>query len=308
MARGADAKARKKSAKKEARAAEAARLLEEPNSDDATSQPFSGGAPVEEDSSEEEVDLPPILENKTKEDESAVDKKIKKGQKKRRKEQRDRELIMPQAPSSSKGIKTAPLVLLVMLTGTTIIPGLLYASDWIGNMMQKHHVMGSLGHRLGVGASPKKRVLSFYEKHDPTKLDDVPKILSKHYGEYPKLVKRLERKYNDYGYFIGWEQDEAPMQLAKEKMEETFQWVQTKWTKHAPRSVKDKARNVKFNLSKLYRKMKRIWKKSIWPHLEPFFGVPDGGAAQKRKDAREAAQGSQRKKGRKNREHRDDEM
>ena len=71
-----------------------------------------------------------------------------------------------------------------------------------------------MGHKLGVGATPKKRVLSFYEKHDPEKFDDIPKIMAKYYGDYPKLVKRLERRYQDYGYFKDWEQDEAPMKLA----------------------------------------------------------------------------------------------
>ena len=56
--------------------------------------------------------------------------------------------------------------------------------------------------------------MSFYEKHDPTKLEEVPKIMAKYYGDYPKLVKRLERRYQDYGYFQNWEQDEAPMKIA----------------------------------------------------------------------------------------------
>eukprot|EP00957_Ditylum_brightwellii_P132284 10086812-Ditylum_brightwellii.AAC.1 len=98
-------------------------------------------------------------------------------------------------PTAKQGIKTAPLVLLVLMTGTTLLPALLYAGDWFGAFIQKNHIMGNLGHKLGIGPSPKKRVLSFYEKHDPEKLEDVPTILGKYYGDYPQLVKRLERKY-----------------------------------------------------------------------------------------------------------------
>lgn len=211
----------------------------------------------------------------------------------------------PPAPAS-KGIKMGPLIMLIMMTGTTLLPALLYAGDWFGNVIQKQHILGNLGHKLNIGASPKKRVYSFYEKHAPEKLDEVDAILAKYYGDYPKLVKKLERKYQDYGYFLHWEQDEAPMTLAFEKLEETKKYIQKKFNQHAPQGAKNAVRNIQYNLSKLYRKGRVIWKKKVWPILEPFFGVPDGTAAQKRKD-REAAQN---RKGRrkKNSDYRDDEM
>ena len=117
----------------------------------------------------------------------------------------------PGGSSGEGGIKTLPLVMLIMLTGTTVIPALLYMGDYFSAFIQKNHIMGNLGQRLGIGPSPKKRVISFYEKHDPEKMGEVNNILSKYYGDYPKLVKRLERKYGDYGYFLNWESDEAPM-------------------------------------------------------------------------------------------------
>merc|ERR1712232_635251 len=138
---------------------------------------------------------------------------------------------------------------------------------------------GNIGFRLGIGPSPKKRVISFYEKHDPSKLSQVNSIMSKHYGEYPKLIKRLERKYHDYGYFIDWEKDEAPMKLAKDQLMVTYDWFGEQFATHAPRPVKNAYRNAKANITNLYMKGRKIWKKKIWPVLEPYFGVPDAKAA-----------------------------
>jgi len=206
--------------------------------------------------------------------------------------------------SSSRGIKTAPLVLLILMMGTTIIPALLYAGDWFGAFIQKNHVLGSIGHKLGIGPSPRKRVLSFYEKHDPNKLDEVPTILAKFYGDYPKLVKKLERKYGDYGYFINWEEDEAPMKLAMEKLYDTRTKAEELFQKYAPHIIKTGVRNMKYNFGFLYKKGRKVWRKNIWPVLEPFIGVPDGAAAQKRKDAQKKRAQTP---GRKNHQYRDDD-
>lgn len=202
----------------------------------------------------------------------------------------DHDQTMPQAPKkANQGIKTTPLILLIMMVGTAVLPVLIYASDFLGGLMAKNHVMGQLGFRLGMGAVPRKRVLSFYEKHDPNKLEEVPTILSKYYGDYPKLVKKLERKYQDYGYFLGWEEDEAPMTLAIEKMQETYStWIHSYWNVYAPQTLKTAARNIRYNVAFLQKKLRKAWKKTIWPHLEPFLGVPKGAEKQKRQDAAEA--------------------
>ncbi|KAL3762312.1 hypothetical protein ACHAW5_006312 [Stephanodiscus triporus] len=188
------------------------------------------------------------------------------------------------------GIKTLPLVMLIMLTGTTLLPAILYAGDYFSAYLSKSHFMGNVGHRLGIGPNPKKRVISFYEKHDPDKLHEVPSILAKYYGDYPKLVKRLERKYADYGYFLNWEQDEAAMTLAFEKIFETRDTIQRQFDRHAPALVKTGARNVRHNLGYLYRRGNRLWRKRVWPMLEPYLGVPDARAArrQKLKDKKDA--------------------
>lgn len=298
MARGAEAKLRRRNEKKEARAAEAARLLEK-------KEMF-----VENDSdfNENELPTPPGMARKDEMDDHNDDENYdsssgdEQSRKQSFKTKKNRKIAANAPPP--KPIKTLPLVLLILLTGSTVLPGIIYAGDWIGNMIQKHHFMGSLGHRLGIGATPRKRVMSFYEKHDPEKLDEVPTILSKYYGNYPKLVKRLERKYQDYGYFQHWEQDEAPVQFAKEKMEELYDTVGKMWLKHAPQLLKTGVRNAKHNFGFLYKKGRKVWRKKVWPVLEPFLGVPDGASKQKRKDAREARA---RKGGRKNREYRDEE-
>uniref|UniRef100_A0A7S2KZ21 Uncharacterized protein n=1 Tax=Leptocylindrus danicus TaxID=163516 RepID=A0A7S2KZ21_9STRA len=284
MARGAEAKQRRKEAKKEARAAEREEV--DSDDDDSTEEEFdtSGAA------AGDEVDVTAALEETKK-------KKKKKAKKEKKAAAAAAPMQVPRAPKK-EGIKTLPLVMLILMTGTTLIPALLYAGDWLGAFLQKQHIMGNIGFRLGVGPSPKKRVISFYEKHDPSKLSQVNSIMSKHYGEYPKLVKRLERKYHDYGYFIDWEKDEAPMKLAKDQLMVTYDWFGDQFATHAPRPVKNAYRNAKANITNLYTKGRKIWRKKIWPVLEPYFGVPDAKAAadQKRKDARSSRSGQKRRK------------
>merc|ERR1712008_445356 len=104
------------------------------------------------------------------------------------------------------------------------------------------------------GAVPKKRVMSFYEKHDPTKFNEVPTILSKYYGDYPQLVKKLERKYQDYGYFLGCEEDEAPFVLVREQLRDTYTlWINSYWNVYAPQQAKTAARNIRYNLTSCTR-------------------------------------------------------
>lgn len=297
MARGAEGKARRKEQKKQAKE-QAESLLGSPDF----------GAPAEEDEGDDARPTP------TTEVDGDDDLGVPPPKKSKSKEAKSTSRAVKAAGAEGapkKGIKTMPLILLVLMTGTTLLPALIYASDFFGAMIQKHHILGAVGFRLGIGASPKKRVLSFYEKHDPNKLDDVPKILAKYYGDYPKLIRNLERKYQDYGYFIDWEQDEAPMTLALEQIAETRAYLVGEFNRYAPQPVKTAVRNIQYNVGTLVKKGRKMWKKKVWPYLEPVFGVPKGSAAQKRKDAKEArdrkaqASGSDRRR-RKNTEYRDD--
>jgi hypothetical protein len=217
-------------------------------------------------------------------------------------------------PKKKEGIKTLPLVLLVLMVGTTLLPALIFVGDYASTLLSKNNLAGSIGFYLGIGSVPKKRVLSFYEKHAPEKISDVPSILSKHYGNYPQLIKKLERKYQDYGYFMGWQEDEAPLKICTEYLQSLYDvWIQQYWNRYSPQVLKTAFRNIRYNLTFLYKKGRKIWKKHVWPLLEPIFGVPDGAAEQKRKDAAEArkrknqAKPSSGSARRKNTEFRDDE-
>jgi hypothetical protein len=298
MARGADGKAARK-ARKAASAEEAERLLA------GGGGKGSGGVNVEADDSSSDDDDDDIDDNNDEDNDEGVvstteSSKTTKTTKTKTTSKSARarkavaahkaargggppDLCCGPKPSSKGGIKTLPLVMLVMLTGTTLIPAILYAGDYFSAYLSKNNFMGNLGFRLGIGPSPKKRVTSFYEKHDPEKLHEVPSILAKYYGDYPTLVKRLERKYADYGYFLNWEQDEAAMTLAFEKMWETKDILDKQFNMYAPAVVKTGARNMRHNFGYLYRKGNRLWKKQLWPFLEPYLGVPDAKTARKQK-------------------------
>ena len=321
MARGSEAKAARKAARKEARAKEAERILsgegnvnefdtfpanEKENDDDSSSS---------EEEEEDNTDAVPekTPEKKTKSKSSRAKKAALRAAAAKRSGGGGGDACCP-TPSSGGGgggIKTLPLVMLIMLTGTTVLPALLYMGDYLGAMIQKKHLLGNIGHRLGIGPTPKKRVISFYEKHDPEKISEVDGILSKYYGDYPKLVKRLERKYGDYGYFINWEQDEAPMTLAFEQLWETRDMLATQFDRHAPAIVKTGARNMRHNFGFIYKKGYTLWKKQVWPVLQPYLGVPDAKTARKQKlqDKKDAERRKKEARGQRGRsaEFRDDD-
>lgn len=138
MARGAAAKERRKNEKKEARATEAARAKEEKeNNEGLVENEFDSPFP-----------MPPSYgtstsaENEDNNDDSSTtseepeEKKVKKKKKKALKAA----MAKPPAPKK-KEIKTLPLVLLVLLTGSTVLPALIYCGDYLGNAIQKNNIM-----------------------------------------------------------------------------------------------------------------------------------------------------------------------
>jgi hypothetical protein len=309
MARGKEGKAKRKEARKEAQNAVDTMLnagATEEIDEDLSMPPSSKGPVVEtvEDSDDDDLVLPTPKIKKKKKKKTATEGSEASDETK----YTNRAVKAAGAGGASKGIKSTPLILLIMMVGTTLLPALIFASDYLGNFLAKNNVMGAVGFRLGIGQTPKKRVLSFYEKHDPAKIEEVPKILSKYYGDYPKLIKSLERKYQDYGYFIEWEQDEAPMTLAFEQLAETREYIGVQFNTYAPQPIKTAARNIRYNVNTLYKKFRKLWKKHAWPILEPIFGVPKGAAAQKRKDKAEARKRKAQATGtkHKNTEYRDD--
>jgi len=325
MARGSEAKAARKAARKEARAKEAERIL----SGDGNVNEFDTFPTTEKEADDNSSSSDEEEEDETNDNnvvpEKTPEKKEKKSKSSRAKKAALRAAAAKQGgggggegpgaccptPSAGGGIKTLPLIMLIMLTGTTVLPALLYMGDYFGAMIQKKHLLGNIGHKLGIGPTPKKRVISFYEKHDPEKITEVDGILSKYYGDYPTLVKRLERKYGDYGYFINWETDEAPMTLAFDQLWETRDMLATQFDRHAPAIVKTGARNMRHNFGFVYKKGYQLWKKQVWPVLQPYLGVPDAKAARKQKlqDKKEADKRKKEARGQRGRsaEFRDDD-
>jgi len=126
------------------------------------------------------------------------------------------------------------------------------------------------------------------------------------YGEYDAMIKKLERKYHDYGYFIGWEKDAAPSTLAWKKIDETYTWVNKEFRKHAPRPVRTAVSNAYYNGQYVIKRGRKIWKKYLAPHL----GVPTAAEAeaQKRKDRKEGGSRKKKKKGGKHAYRDEEEM
>jgi hypothetical protein len=311
MARGQEAKLRRRNRKKE----DASLMTETFGDDDGDEIPMppsrntagrtttttaAAAAAVEEDTEDEERD------------EVDTDNMPKKKKKKRAALQGS--IPAPGVPQKG-GIKTLPLILLILMTGTTLLPVAIYASDYFSTFLAKNDFMGSIGYRFGIGAVPRKRVMSFYEKHAPDKIRQVPSILSKHYGDYPTLIKKLERKYQDYGYFMGWKDDEAPARMLQEYAADAYRiWIK-QWNRFAPQLAKTAARNARYNITTIYKRAYyKIWKKFIWPKLlQPILGVPEGAERVKRQDAADARKrrptmgSSSTMRRKKNRDFRDDE-
>ena len=151
MARGSAGKARRKEGRKEAKLAEAERILNEGHTNDFDNDnmslptPYDTDKRTKSDSDSSDNESEPIIVKK------------KKRNVKHTQDDNQKAACCPQ-PSQGKGIKTLPLVMLLMLTGTTVLPFLLYAGDWASGFIAKNHVLGKLGHKFGVGASPRKRV------------------------------------------------------------------------------------------------------------------------------------------------------
>jgi hypothetical protein len=79
------------------------------------------------------------------------------------------------------------------------------------------------------------------------------------------------------------------MALAIEQLQETYStWVNSYWNVYAPQQLKTAARNIRYNLAFLQKKFRKVWKKHIYPILEPIVGAPGNAEKQKRKDAAEA--------------------
>jgi len=110
-------------------------------------------------------------------------------------------------------VKPSHLFIMVIMLGGAIAPMIMMLGSALGPMMSV--VTSTVGVpdlqplivRLGLAATPKKRLTEFYQKHNPEKIDDVDKLVLKYAGDYKTMTKKLEAKYSDYGFFMGWEKE-----------------------------------------------------------------------------------------------------
>ncbi|GMH98029.1 hypothetical protein TrST_g14295 [Triparma strigata] len=234
-------------------------------------------------------------ESEEKEEEDDVMAKIKQGKKQRKKEKMA-EVSKEKGGGFFGEIKLLPLLFLFLLTASTALPAFFWILDNAGGVLVKTNLTGQLGYRLGIGSTPRKRITSFYEKHSPDKLDSVDSTLSKYYGDYKTLTKKLERKYSDYGYFVGWEEDEAASKLAWEKFGEYQKEFSKAYRKKAPKQLVQASDNFYYNVGGIVKKAKVTWRKQIWPVLKPIIWVADEKEAKRQKKA-DAKKYGKKKKG-----------
>lgn len=114
------------------------------------------------------------------------------------------------------GIKWKYIFFIVLLFGTTAIPVVIKVLDTLAPMASSGLRRAGMvvGFQAGMVATPRYRLEKFYEKHNPDKLPEVPSVLRKYADDYPKMIKILEAKYHDYGFFIGWKNDDSTVQMA----------------------------------------------------------------------------------------------
>ncbi|KAJ1451699.1 hypothetical protein M885DRAFT_468177 [Pelagophyceae sp. CCMP2097] len=123
------------------------------------------------------------------------------------------EYVAPKRPAGfapkKAGIQWKYVAFLFLLFGTAMLPAVLWVGDKVASLGGGAAKAGgaSLSHRLGLAATPKDRLVLFYEKHNSEKVGEVDGLVKKYAGNYAKMVKVLEAKYQDYGFFIGWEKD-----------------------------------------------------------------------------------------------------
>lgn len=164
-------------------------------------------------------------------------------------------------------IKWKHVALLVMMTGTAVLPAVLWVVDKTSTLLNQNDAFKSMGIKLGMTPTPKERLEKFYKKHDePEKLQEVDHLLTKYAGSYDKMIKVLESKYNDYGYFIGWEMDSDWRVLMGKEMKKTYQKARKIYQKKVPWGVQRTFYNIYYNAKKVYYKIYNVF---VPPETKP---------------------------------------
>lgn len=82
------------------------------------------------------------------------------------------------------GIRWGPLVMMIMIVGAGLLPGLVKLADSLGELgftwFKEDH---------------EARLRRFYEKHNPAKVGEVASVAQKYKGRENALYQKLEAKY-----------------------------------------------------------------------------------------------------------------
>jgi hypothetical protein len=82
------------------------------------------------------------------------------------------------------GIRWGPIVFLVLIVGSSLLPGLAQLFESLGKLGFKTFAPDHQG-----------RVTRFYQQHNPTKVSEVPNVMRKYKGREDALYAKLEAKY-----------------------------------------------------------------------------------------------------------------
>ena len=84
-------------------------------------------------------------------------------------------------------IRWTHVALLLLMTGTAVLPALLWVADKASAAIGTSNAFQKVGIQLGMMPTPKERLVKFYKKHNPEKTDEVDRLLSKYAGSYGEL-------------------------------------------------------------------------------------------------------------------------
>mmetsp|Transcript_18013 Transcript_18013/g.55412 ORF Transcript_18013/g.55412 Transcript_18013/m.55412 type:complete len:258 (-) Transcript_18013:916-1689(-) len=180
---------------------------------------------------------------------------------------------------SKSGIKWKYVAFLVLLFGSAAMPVVLFLVDNLGGVFGTGATaaFGAATARMGLTPTPKDRLQLFYEKHNPEKVDEVDHLIDKYAGSYPKMVKVLEAKYGDYGFFLGWEQDRTFKSFLMKEAGEWSNRVQFYYKKYVPYKARVafyKMYSVLDQIFRPYVDFIRARLLDFFPELKDYIGVP----------------------------------
>ena len=91
------------------------------------------------------------------------------------------------------------------------------------------------------------------------------------------MIKVLEAKYGDYGFFLGWEQDRTFGKFLKTQAGEGSEIIQYYYKRHMPYKARVAFYKMYSLMDKIFRPYVdfiRTQLLHIWPDLKDYIGVP----------------------------------